>query len=69
MHINPSTDGTVAPVLPVSPAPSSMVDSAAQASSGWTRFWSNVEAVLFYGILGFGLLIPFLALAVKFIQG
>lgn len=69
MHINASTDGSVVTASPVALAPAATAGSASEASSGWKRFSSTVEAILFYGILAFGVALPFVAFVVKVVQG
>ena len=68
MHIDSSSNGAVATALPITPAPAGLASPVFEASSGWKRFWGIVEATLFYGILVFGMTLPFVAFIVKFVQ-
>lgn len=69
MLTNPSFDGDEPGALPIPPAPVLTVDPGFRSPSSWERFSSIVDHVLFYGILGFGVSVPFLALIIKFLQG
>jgi hypothetical protein len=69
VHIDSSSNGSVATALPIPPASVGLAGPASEESSGWKRFCSIFEATLFYGILIFGMTLPFVAFIVKFVRG
>jgi hypothetical protein len=69
VHIDSSSNGSVATAVPIAPAPVGLAGTLSETSSRWKHFWSIVEASLFYGILVFGMTLPFVAVIINFFQG